>query len=220
MFSVHSFTFFSFLSYTHSSSHVLSSSSRTGGKKCRTKTKKIKNVFCIRLCSSKLPRFADIEYIWRKIYDETKKIDYLCVWHAMSHEPIFFCLLHFHESKKTQFSTTKKKNKNKIYLKVKLFFHFVFMFVNRIDFLVGCLPADDDESCDISKQLLRVRFLVSGEAWPKVDWATTLAGVIRCDADSLAIQSVVSIAFEALRLKCSRKLSICTSIELGVLAIA
>lgn len=78
-----------------------------------------------------------------------------------------------------------------------------------------------DVSWDISKQLLR--FFIEIDAFDCDSLNKFDGDEIDCGRDDCGVVVVtqsVSIAFEALRLKCSRKLSICTSIEFGVLAIA
>lgn len=70
----------------------------------------------------------------------------------------------------------------------------------------------------MSKQLLRVFVVFSGDEWLN-EAAVIVDVLVAWFGDWLVVIQSVSIAFDALRLKCSRKLSIWTSIELGVLAI-
>lgn len=72
----------------------------------------------------------------------------------------------------------------------------------------------DAFSCEMSKQLLR--FLIATSGFGLMSPADETDGGRDDDDDcDVEIQSA-SIAFDALRLKCSRKLSICASMELGV----
>lgn len=83
----------------------------------------------------------------------------------------------------------------------------------------------DDVNCDMSKQLLRFfnaainGFECTSPTAPFVGDDTD-GGRDDAGVDCVALTQSPSIALEALRLKCSKKLSICTSIDFGVFAIA
>lgn len=78
---------------------------------------------------------------------------------------------------------------------------------------VSVIPVDN---CDISKQLLRFfNAAINGfECISPLDGDDTEGG--RDDDGVACVTQSASIALEALRLKCSKKLSICTSIDFGV----
>lgn len=79
-----------------------------------------------------------------------------------------------------------------------------------------CLPLNEP-NCDMSMQLLRFRAVLNGDWWLN-EAAVFAVEFEQLDIGSLLIQSL-SIALDALRLKCSRKLSIWNSIEFDLFVI-
>lgn len=77
----------------------------------------------------------------------------------------------------------------------------------------------DNDNSDMSMQLFRFlpkNVLAKWPPKPDVDPPPLLDVCERANDDVCDVTQSLSIAFEALRLNCSKKLSICTSIELGV----